>query len=306
VRFLLFVLVFTSVVFSRELVSPLPNVINYDKQKAQLGKKLFFDPILSKDGTITCANCHDLESGGDDGMSTSIGINGQRGSVNAPTVLNSRYNFVQFWDGRAKNLQEQALGPIHNPVEMGSSLKEVVKKLNNNPNYTKLFKKIYDDGVTIENITDAIAEFEKALVTPDSRFDRYLRGEKNALNKEEKQGYKLFKSLGCISCHNGVNIGGNLYQKMGIFSSIPDKNNTGRYKVTKNEMDKYFFKVPSLRNISKTAPYFHNGKEKDLKNAIKTMLQYQLGRDITKEENELLYKFLLTLDGKKPEILNEK
>jgi len=304
-KLLVTLLLFLAIGVSKELISPIPIVIDYDEIKAKLGQKLFFDPILSSDGTVSCSSCHNLEDGGDDGMSTSIGIGGKRGNVNAPTVLNSRYNFVQFWDGRAKDLQEQASGPIHNPVEMGSNSKELLKRLDNS-DYNKLFKSIYKDGITMSNLTDVLAEFENALVTPNSRFDLYLRGDKEAIDNNEKKGYTLFKSLGCISCHNGINIGGNIYQKLGVFASQDEESNFGRYNVTKKEKDKYFFKVPTLRNISKTAPYFHDGSIDTLKEAIDKMTHYQLGRSISKEQKDLLYKFLLTLDGKKPKILDEK
>lgn len=305
-RLLILSLLFFVLSFSKELISTIPISVEYDKNKALLGKKLFFDPILSKDGTISCSSCHDLEAGGDDGMRTSVGIGGQLGSVNAPTVLNSRYNFVQFWNGNAKDLKEQALGPIHNPIEMGSTSEEILKKLNGNQIYIKLFKVVYKDGVTMDNIADAIEEFESAIITPNSRFDLYLRGDENAISKNEKEGYTLFKSLGCISCHNGINIGSNIYQKMGVFYEFEENDNLGRYDVTKDDDDKYFYKVPTLRNISKTAPYFHDGREETLRGAIDKMTHYQLGRSIPKEQIELLYEFLLTLDGEKPKILDEK
>ena len=281
-----------------EPITPLPQQIHVNQEKAELGRKLFFDPILSHDGTISCATCHDLQHGGDDGLQFSFGIQGQKGSVNAPTVFNAVFNFRQFWDGRAKNLQEQAAGPIENPVEMGSSFEEVIPKLKNSK-YKELFDAIYDDGITKQTITDAIAEYEKTLITQNSRFDKYLRGNKNALTQKEKEGYELFKSKGCVSCHHGENIGSNLYNKFGIFNDS-DSEWLGRYNITHKERDKFFFKVPSLRNIARTAPYFHDGRTDDLEEAVKVMSQYQLGRHITKEEISKITAFLRSLNGELP------
>lgn len=302
--FLVFSLFVT--LLARELITPIPLHVEYDKQKALLGKKLFFDTRLSKDNTISCAHCHDLQEGGDDGLEVSLGVGGNKGNINSPTVLNAIFNIAQFWDGRAKNLQEQALGPIHSAVEMGMTQGELAKKLQDIKEYKSFFAKIYIDGIKIENITDAIAEFEKALITPNSRFDMYLRGDKKVLSDEEKEGYALFKSMGCISCHNGVLLGGNFYQKVGTYEPYIVNQNLGRYNVTHNKDDKYFFKVPTLRNISKTAPYFHNGKVLTLQDSIQIMAFYQLGQELEKSKRDLIYKFLLTLDGKLPEILNEK
>lgn len=276
-------------------IEPIPQTVEYNYEKALLGKKLFFDPILSKDNSISCATCHDLKNGGDDGLKFSVGIDGQIGDINAPTVLNSFFNFRQFWDGRAHNLEEQALGPIENPVEMGHDFATLVKKLKATT-YNRDFKKIYIDGITKENLADAIAEFEKTLITPNSAFDRFLKGDETAITSFEKEGYELFRSKGCISCHNGVNIGGNLYSKFGMIVDI-DSKHLGKYNITKNEWDKYYFKVPSLRNISLTAPYFHDGRYDTLKEAVKTMSLVQLGRPITEKEIEKIVAFLKTLNG---------
>jgi len=289
---------YVTYVTANEPITPLPQSVKVNQTKAKLGQALFFDPILSHDDTISCATCHNLQNGGDNGIKFSFGIKGQEGSINAPTVYNAVFNFRQDWDGKAKDLQEQALGPIENPVEMGSTFKEVIQKLKKSK-YKKLFDAIYNDGITKENITDAIAEYEKTLITPNSRFDKYLRGNKNVLTKDEKEGYGLFKSKGCISCHNGVNIGGNLYNKFGIFQETGSKW-LGRYNVTHRERDKFFFKVPSLRNIARTAPYFHDGRTYDLKKAVETMSQYQLGRHITKEEIAKIFAFLQSLNGELP------
>ncbi len=284
-----------------DLFLPLPQNIKHNTKKAKLGKKLFLDVRLSGDETISCATCHSLQNYGVDGLKTSFGIRGQKGSINAPTVYNSEYNFVQFWDGRAKNLHEQAKGPIVNPIEMDSSFEKVVLKLSKDNSYKKEFNEIYSDGITIENIVNAIAEFEKTLITPNSKFDKFLRKE-ITLSKEEAEGFKLFKSKGCIACHNGINIGGNLFQKIGIFGKFKKDENVqthdlGRFNVTKKEYDKFYFKVPSLRNIAKTAPYFHDGSIKTLNEAVKKMAYHQLGRFLKKDEIDKIVKFLHTLTG---------
>lgn len=276
-------------------IEPIPLKLEYNYDKAILGKKLFFDKRLSKDNSISCASCHDLTKGGDDGLKFSVGIDGKLGDINAPTVLNSVFNFRQFWDGRAKDLAEQAKGPIENPIEMGHDFTKLLEVLKTS-SYEKSFKTIYKDGITKENLVDAIAEFEKTLITPNSAFDKYLKGNDNAINSFEKEGFELFKNKGCISCHNGVNIGGNLYSKFGMLIDVESKN-LGKYNVTKNELDKYYFKVPTLRNISLTAPYFHDGRYYDLKEAVKTMALVQLGRPVTNLEIEKIVAFLKTLNG---------
>jgi cytochrome c peroxidase len=291
--------------FAQGLITPISEVKDFDKDKAMLGKMLFFDSRLSKDDTVSCATCHDLENGGDDSLSVSVGIEGKKGEVNAPTVLNARYNFVQFWDGRAKTLQEQASFPVKNPVEMGSEFKDIIKKLQKDEFYTERFEKLYEGQITEETITHAIAEFEKALVTP-SRFDRYLLGDDDALSAEEKQGYELFKSHGCVSCHNGRNIGGNLYQKLGIVISEENEKWEGRFAVTKNKEDLYYFKVPTLRNISKTAPYLHSGNVKTLKETIEMMGYYQLGITLSQDQISKIEAFLKSLDGERPKILDQQ
>ncbi|NPA66341.1 MAG: cytochrome-c peroxidase [Epsilonproteobacteria bacterium] len=283
---------------AKEPITPIPLKMDVDKEKAALGNMLFFDPMLSRNDTISCASCHDLQNGGDDGLKFSFGIDGKEGSINAPTVYNTVFNFWQFWDGRAKTLKEQAAGPIENPVEMGFSFKELIPKLKNSK-YNDKFQAIYKEGITKETITDAIAEYEKTLITPNAPFDKYLRGDTNALTQKEKEGYELFKTKGCISCHHGVNLGGNLYNKFGVFED-PGSKQLGRYNVTKKERDKFFFKVPTLRNIELTAPYFHDGRTYDLKEAVLLMAQYQLGRDISNDEVEKILAFLHSLNGELP------
>jgi cytochrome c peroxidase len=271
-----------------------------NREKAKLGEKLFFDTILSRDRSISCASCHDLKNGGDDGRRFSLGIGGAEGRINAPTVYNAVFNFRQFWDGRAQNLREQVIGPIVNPVEMGFEMKALVERLKRDRNYETDFLHIYPKGVTEESIADAIAEFEKSLITPNAPFDRYLRGDENAISSKAKKGYLLFRSKGCVICHNGVNIGGNLYNKFGVYE---DANSTdlGRYNITHREEDKFVFKVPSLRNVALTAPYMHDGRFTNLKDAVTFMSHYQLGRFIQEEEIDAIVAFLETLNGELPE-----
>lgn len=292
---IIFILFFNVILFSKEPITPIPLEIEFDKEKANLGKELFFDPILSKDNTISCHSCHILEQGGDDNLQFSFGVDGKVGNMNSPTVFNSTFNFVQFWDGRAKNLQEQAQGPITNEVEMAHTFEEIIKILNNTE-YKEKFRKIYKDGVTKNNITDSLAQFQKTLITPNSPFDKYLRGDKNAISKEQKQGYELFKNQGCIACHHGVNVGGNLYAKFGLISKL-QSDSKGRYEVTKNELDKYYFKVPTLRNIELTSPYLHDGRIEELEDVVKFMAHYQLGKSLSEEEVKKIVLFLKSLTG---------
>lgn len=280
---------------AKEPITPIPLEISVDTKKVSLGKELFLDTILSKDNTLSCHSCHLLTQGGDDNLQFSVGINGKIGNINAPTVLNSTFNFVQFWDGRAKNLQKQAIEPILNPIEMGHSFEELIKKLEKS-SYKQKFDSIYKDGITPFNLTDAIAEYEKTLITPNAPFDRYLRGEKDAISNETKQGYELFKTQGCIACHHGVNVGGNLYAKFGIISQL-QSSSQGRYEVTKNELDKYYFKVPTLRNIELTAPYLHDGRIDNLEDVVKFMAHYQLGKSLSQEDVDKIVLFLKSLTG---------
>ena len=300
-----------SIALYADILTPLPQHPDYDKKKAALGKELFFDPILSRDGSIACVNCHTLPGSGADSNPVSIGVEGRHGNIQSPTVLNARYNFKQFWDGRAEDLYEQAKGPIENPVEMGNTLEHMLSTLQKS-HYKEDFQKVYKDGLSIHNVLDSIAEFEKALVTPNSKFDKYLRAE-TGLSTQEVKGYELFKTKGCISCHSGINIGGAMFQKFGIIFDLyevdPDRMqrtvDLGRYNVTHNPEDRYYFKVPTLRNIALTAPYFHDAKAKTLKDAIKTMYFYQLGFQIKEQDLDAIEAFLKTLTGQTPEILQE-
>lgn len=286
----------------KEPIQPIVPAKVKDANLVELGKKLYFDTRLSKSGFISCNSCHNLSMGGTDNLRTSIGHNWSQGPINAPTVLNSSLNLAQFWDGRAENLKAQAGGPIANPGEMASTHQLAVDVLQSIPAYVSEFKKTFGrEKITIEEVTLAIAAFEETLVTPNSRFDRYLKGDKKAINKTELAGYNLFKSSGCIACHNGQNIGGNSYQKMGLVE--PYKANSpaeGRVAFSKDEADRFKFKVPTLRNVELTYPYFHDGAANTLKEAVDTMGRVQLGKKFTDEENAQIVAFLKTLTGDQP------
>jgi cytochrome c peroxidase len=287
-----------------EPLQPLPLTVAIDAKKVALGDKLFHDTLLSGDNTLSCASCHDLNKGGTDQAKVATGIRGQQGSINAPTVYNASYNLAQFWDGRAKDLQAQAAGPVANPGEMGAQWNDVVAKLKQVPTYQLAFSELYpQQGLTKETVTDAIAVFEQSLVTANSRFDQYLRGNDNSLNANEKAGYALFKD-NCASCHAGPALGGLSYEKMGVKrdyfhlrgGSITEVD-LGRYNVTQDENDKHVFKVPVLRNIELTFPYFHDGSVMQLADAVRIMGKVQNNKDFTAEEVDGLVAFLKTLTG---------
>lgn len=291
---------------AEELLKPLPELGELDMKKIALGRKLFHDPILSGDGTISCSTCHTLDHGGAEPRKTSTGIRGQVGPINSPTVLNSSLNFVQFWDGRAKDLREQAEGPVANPIEMGATWEGVVKRLKANDEYATEFAALYEDGVTKTSVTDAIAVYEEALITP-SRFDRYLRGDQSAITEAEKTGYETFKEVGCPTCHNGVLIGGGMFQKMGLVKDYFKDRGTeiteadlGRFNVSKNPAEKHFFKVPTLRNVELTPPYLHDGSRTTLEETVRLMGKYQLGRDLSDAQVNSIVAFLKSLTGELP------
>lgn len=268
----------------------------------ELGKQLYFDPRLSKSGFISCNSCHNLSMGGSDNLKTSIGHNWQKGPINSPTVLNSSLSVAQFWDGRARDLKAQAGGPIANPGEMAFTHDLAVSLLESIPGYRSEFKKVFgSDKVDVERITAAIAAFEETLVTPNSRFDLYLKGNKNALSKTELEGYKLFKESGCVACHNGPAVGGNSFQKMGVVEAYKASSPAeGRVAVTGKDADRFNFKVPTLRNVELTYPYFHDGAADTLPQAVEIMGRVQLGKKFTPEENAKIVAFLKTLTGDQP------
>jgi cytochrome c peroxidase len=286
-----------------EPLTPIPLQTALDAKKVALGERLFHEGRLSADGSVACAHCHNLSRGGVDRLPHSLGIDGQEGSVNAPTVFNSGYNFRLFWDGRAASLEDQVDGPLHNPIEMASSWPKAIAALQQDDSFIGQFAELYADGITPGNVRDAIAIFERSLTTPNARFDQYLRGNTSALNDTELAGYRLFKQIGCTSCHQGINIGGNMYQKLGIMEDYyvgsRSTGNTvmGRFSQTQREEDRYVFKVPSLRNVAITAPYLHDASAATLEDAVKVMARYQLGRKLEAPEINRIVAFLRTLTG---------
>ena len=288
-----------------EPVRPIDQSIEVDDAKAALGFALFHDPRLSVDNTVSCSTCHALETAGVDNHQYSHGVNDQLGGVNAPTVYNAVYNFVQFWDGRAATLAAQAAGPPLNPVEMASpSFDDIIAKLKADREFSKAFNAVYPDGLTEANITDAIEEFERTLITPNSRFDKWLLGDDSALTADELNGYELFKQYDCATCHVGQNLGGQSYELMGLRKHyFADRGleltveDNGRFKETQDERDRHRFKVPGLRNVEHTWPYYHDGTRETLEEAVRDMGIYQSGVELTSAEVDKITAFLKTLTG---------
>lgn len=277
---------------AEEPIKPVPLVQPANAARAALGRQLFSDVRLSGNGRVSCASCHNLQQGGADGRPHSPGLRGRPTVHNAPTVLNAALNFRQFWDGRAATLEQQAAAVVENPDEMGGSWPDVVRRLQADPAYRRTFTAAYADGVTAANVQDALASYERTLLTPGSRFDRYLRGEQKAISNDERAGYARFKQYGCIACHQGVNVGGNMYQRFGVLGDMPGlpvRDGLGRR-----------FKVPSLRNVARTAPYLHDGSAATLEDAIDVMFMYQLGRIASREDRQLIAAFLRSLDADPP------
>lgn len=290
--------------FANETIRPIPDKVDYDPAKAALGKVLYNDTRLSADGTISCATCHSIETAGVDNKRYSEGIGGQKGGVNAPTSFNAVFNFVQFWDGRAETLAAQAGGPPLNPVEMGSKdFDEISARIAEDKEFTKSFVAVYPEGLSEQTITDAIAEYEKTLLTPDSAFDRYLKGDKTAMTQEQIEGYEIFKEYNCATCHAGVNMGGLTYELMGqrdnyfedrdltLKSGLTDGDN-GRWAQTGDERDRYRFKTPSLRNVALTWPYYHDGSVETLEEAITKMAKFQVGKKMPQDKVAKVKTFL--------------
>lgn len=290
---------------SDEPIQPIEPAKVTNAAMVELGKKLYFDPRLSASGWISCNSCHNLSMGGTDNLRTSIGHKWQQGPINAPTVLNSSMMLAQFWDGRAKDLKEQAGGPIANPGEMGFTHQLAVNVLVSIPAYATEFKSAFgSDGVTIDRVTTAIAEFEKTLVTPNSPFDQWLKGDKKALTTTELAGYNLFKDSGCTACHNGAAVGGATFEKMGVVEPYKtDSKAEGRSGVTGDDDDRFNFKVPTLRNVEMTYPYFHDGAADTLEEAVNTMGRLQLGKKFTEKENSQIVAFLKSLTGDQPSFM---
>jgi cytochrome c peroxidase len=273
------------------------------EEKIALGRMLYYDERLSKSQTISCNSCHALDRYGVDNQPTSTGFKGQKGGRNAPTVYYAAGHVVQFWDGRAPDVEAQAMGPVMNPVEMAMADAHAVEAvLLSMPEYKTAFAKAFPNAkqpVTLDNAALAIAAFERKLVTP-SRWDKFLAGDANALTPEEKAGFIAFYRAGCHTCHGGALVGGRLYQKVGLVKPWPDQKDLGRFDVTKQDSDKMVFKVPSLRNIDKTAPYFHDGSVSSLENAVRMMGEYQVERPLTDSEAKEIVTWLKSLTGELP------
>ena len=285
-----------------EPLKPLPPVPLLDAATVELGRQLFNEKRLSVNDSLSCASCHQLATGGGDDKPFSLGFDGKPVKLNTPTVFNASLNFKQFWDGRVDTLEAQIEQVVISPVEMGSDWKTVVDSLTAMPQYQAAFSQVYPDGVTAANVQNALATYERTLLTPNSRFDQYLLGNTEILTIEEKYGYQRFKEYGCIACHQGMNIGGNMFQKFGVMDDYfkgrtPAETDLGRYLVTHDEEDRNVFKVPSLRNVAVTAPYFHNASAKTLEEAVDVMFRFQLGRVPSAEDKDQIIKFLKTLTG---------
>lgn len=292
---------------TQAVITPLPETIQLNPTKVELGRRLYFDPRLSSDNSVSCNSCHPLSNYGVQNIPVSFGVDGRPGDINAPTVLNSGFNFRQFWNGRAATLQDQINGPVHNPNEMNVHWPVVMAKLARDQRLENLSNQAYGHALDAATVRDAIATFERSLITPDAPFDRYLRGDKTALSAQAHEGWRLFRDLGCVSCHQGMNIGGNMYATFGVmndyFQGRPlRKADYGRYNVTGQPGDKFVFKVPSLRNVAQTAPYFHDGAVATLPQAVDVMAHTQLGITLTTEQRDALVAFLQSLTGRLPNI----
>jgi cytochrome c peroxidase len=291
-----------------QMFQPLPESVPSSanpetEEKIALGRMLYYEPRLSKSQEISCNSCHMLDRFGVDGQATSDGHKGLKGNRNSPTVYNAAGHFVQFWDGRAADVEEQAKGPVMNPVEMAMpSEKQVIAVIKSMPEYVDLFKKAFPgekEPIGYENMAKAIGAFERKLVTP-SRWDKYLRGDSQALTNEEKDGFNVFMETGCQACHSGPFLGGSMYQKLGVMKEWPDSSDPGREKVTKKESDRMLFKVPGLRNITETGPYYHDGKVDTLAKAVSRMAEYQMGKNLTEAQVYSIIAWMKALKGEIP------
>ncbi len=286
-----------------EPLRPLPEHLPIDGRKARLGGKLFFDKQLSADRTVSCSSCHPFDHGGADYTPHSTGTGGKVGGINAPSIFNLAFNFRYNWSGAAETLNEHLELPMKNPAVMGTDLAQIVERLKASPEYPRHFAELFPEGLTSTTVKEVLVEYERSLITPNSRFDLWLRGDRAALSLQEVEGYRLFKSFGCTSCHQGVNVGGNLFQKFGVMGDyFADRGNVtkpdwGRFNITNDEKDRFVFRVPSLRNVGKTAPYFHDGSAPTLPDAVRVMARYQLGRTLAEEDVAKIVAFLFTLNG---------
>jgi cytochrome c peroxidase len=283
-----------------EPLAPLPLTVDADTPSVVLGQRLFHDPKLSDQGKRSCASCHPLDSGGMDGKLRAESADGVSLLRNTPSLFNVSFNYFFNWDGVVTTLEAHTEKVMLNPKIMNAKWPELIQRLRAEPDYTEAFSRVYPDGLTKANVVDALSNFERSLVTPNARFDRFLRGDTAAIDADEQQGYRLFNALGCVACHQGVNLGGNLFQKFGIFGAPQGEQgpvDQGRYSVTGNDRDRGVFRVPSLRNVAVTAPYFHDGRAANLEAAVDTMAEHQLGKRLAAKQRDAIVKFLNTLTG---------
>lgn len=288
-------------------IEPITLPAGLSPERVALGQRLFADPILHEQGTVACTHCHLAEFGGADGRRMSD-LDGQPAAiVNTPTIYNVGLSFRFNWSGRFVDLEQHLDGPISSPRVMATTFEAIVRRLKMHADYPAVFRAVYRDGITEANVRDAIVTYERSLVTPDAPFDRFLRGDMAALTEQEREGYTLFKTHGCISCHQGVNVGANMFQRFGVFGDYfrargggITEADLGLYSVTKREEDRHVFRVASLRNVALTAPYFHDGSAETLEEAVRTMSEIQLGRPLSPEQTKTIVLFLNTLTGKAP------
>jgi cytochrome c peroxidase len=283
-----------------EPLAPLPLKVDSNTPLVALGQRLFHDPTLSDQGKRSCASCHPLDSGGMDGKVRAESADGVSLLRNTPSLFNVSFNYFFNWDGVVTTLEAHTEKVMLNPEIMNAKWPELIDRLRAEPGYIDAFDQVYPDGLTKANVVDALSNFERSLITPNARFDRFLRGDTAALDAEEQQGYRLFNTLGCVACHQGVNLGGNLFQKFGIFGAPKGEQgpvDEGRYGVTGNDRDRGVFRVPSLRNVAVTAPYFHDGRAVNLETAVETMAEHQLGKRLAVKQRDAIVKFLNTLTG---------
>ncbi|UTW54743.1 cytochrome-c peroxidase [Kordiimonas sp. SCSIO 12610] len=287
-----------------EPILPLFAVEGLDNRKVSLGEKLFHDPLLSRDQKRSCASCHDIAKGGADKEAFSYGYGNQESLYNSPTILNLEFNYYVFWRGNMHLLDKSMDRALMNPKTMAMDWDTLLERLKKHPSYPDKFKVIYSDAISVDNVRDAVNEYQRSLVSLNAPFDQWLKGDDEALSAQELRGYQSFKTLGCISCHNGKNVGGTLLMQFGVYSNeaIQNERDQGRFLLTGNERDKYTFRVPSLRNVALTAPYFHDGRATTLEGAVEIMAQIQLGRTLSAQETQDIVAFLHTLTGQMPEV----
>ena len=289
-----------------EPIKPLPAAAPVDAGRAELGRLLFNDKRFSQDNRVSCASCHAFDKGGAHPAAHPTGVGGKEHPLNSPSIFNTAFNFRQLWSGGQDSIEGVVNQVVKSPVVFGTSWPEVLRKLAADEALAARFRQAYPDGLTAENAAQAIGEYTRSLATPNARFDQYLRGKADAISADERAGYELFKKYGCVACHQGVNVGGNMFQKFGVMGDyFAARGNVkaadyGRFNVTGREGDRYVFKVPSLRNVALTAPYFHDGSAQTLPEAVQVMFTYQLGRSATPQDVDLIVKFLGTLTGEQP------